>query len=442
VASAAQLVVHEDDYDDWSDWNKVSDKGLIRNHDHEGDTLYGIEMQVHPDARGRKLSRRLYDWRKDLARDMNLRRLVIGGRIPGYKNHADSMTPAQYVEAVRAKTLYDTVLTSQPSNGFAMREIIAEYLPGDEDSAGFATFLEWTNLDWVSPASRRKRRAVQPVRVSLVQYQMRPLTNFEEFERQCMFFVDTASDYRSDFVLFPELFTLQLLSIVKPERPGLAARTLAEFTPRYLELFAGLAVRFNINVIAGTQFTLEDDKLFNTAYMFKRDGTIAQQKKIHPTPSEAHWWGVQGGDSLETIETDRGRVGILVCYDVQFPELGRKLAGDGARLLFVPYNTNDLYGHQRVRACTQARCIENHMFAVTAGCVGNLPFVENADVHYGRSAVITPSDVAFPAGGSRSRPRRTSRRASPTTSTWRRCVGIGVRGRCGTGRTGARTCTR
>ncbi len=400
VATCAQLIIDSGDHDVWGDWSAISSDGFLSNHDADGDTLYGVELQVHPDWRGMKLSRRLYDWRKRLCRDRNLKRMAIGGRIPGYAAHADSMSAAEYVEEVQAKRLFDPVLTAQVSNGFLLRELLADYLPEDEASLGYGTSLEWLNLGYVRKRSaRRVLRATQPVRVSLVQYQMRAIANFEEFERQVEFFVDTASDYKADFLLFPELFTVQLLSLVGSNRPGHAARELATFTPRYLELFNDLATRYNVNVIGGSQFTLEGDQLYNVAYLFHRDGRIDAQKKIHITPSEARWWGVRGGDTVEVFDTDRARVAILICYDVEFPELGRKVAADQASLLFVPYNTNDRYGHNRVRVCAQARCVENHLFAVTAGCVGNLPFVENADVHYAQSAVLTPSDMPFPQDG-------------------------------------------
>ena len=399
VASSASLVVSQSDYADWHAWMEISDGGYIRNHDVEGDTLYGIEIQVHPKCRGMKLARRLYQARKELCREKNLARIVIGGRIPGYAKHKDELSPREYVDAVMTHSLYDPVLTTQLSNGFVLQQLIPDYFPTDEDSAGYATHLEWPNLDHRPGRARRMRRAVDPVRVATVQYQMREIQTFEAFEQQVSFFVDVASDNKADFVLFPELFTLQLLSVVKSHRPGQAARELAELTPRYLQLFTSLAVRYNINIIGGSTFTLEEESLYNIAYLFRRDGTLERQHKIHVTPNEKRWWGVQGGNSVDVLETDRGRIAILICYDVEFPELVRIVADKGARLLFVPFNTNDRYGHMRVRLCAQARCVENHMYAITSGCVGNLPFVENADIHYAQSAVFTPSDIPFARDG-------------------------------------------
>ncbi len=390
--------MHEEDHSDWHDWGSIADDGMISGHDPDGDTLYGIELQVHPEQRGMRLSRRLYDARKELCRRFGLARIVIGGRIPGYGQHRETMSPSDYVDAVRRKQVVDPVLTPQLSNGFALKGLIPGYLPSDLDSAGFATQLEWVNLD-LPQDRRRTRRHAHTVRVACVQYGLRRIRSFEDFETQVEFFVDTAGDYKADFVVFPELFTLQLLSLVEDSRPGTAARALAEFTPRFLELMGGLALRYNVNVIGGSQFHETEGRLLNLAWLFRRDGSIEHQAKIHITPSEQRWWGVEGGSKLQVFDTDCGRVGIAVCYDVEFPELVRRIAAEGADLLFVPYNTNDRSGHLRVQLCSQARAIENHLYVVTAGCVGTLPMVENADVHYAQSGVYTPCDVPFARDG-------------------------------------------
>lgn len=398
VASASSVVVHYDDYESWHSWREIADNGYIRNHDPDGDTLYGIEIQVDPEMRGYRLSRRIYDARKDLARRLNLKRIIIGGRIPGYARVAGEMSAREYVEQVMGKALYDPVLTAQISNGFALQRLVANYLPGDEESHGYATFLEWLNLDYTPPSPEVEVTA-KVARVSLVQYQMRRIDSFDEFARQCEYYVDVAGDYEADFVVFPELFTTQLLSLVEETRPGLAARRLAEFTPQYLELLSDLAMQYNVNVVGGSQFVMEDDRVFNTGFLFRRDGSIERQAKLHVTPNERRWWGVEPGDRLQVFETDRGKIAILVCYDIEFPELSRIAAARGASLIFVPFNTNDRLGFLRVRSCAQARAIENQLYVAIAGCAGNLPFVENADIHYSQCGIFTPSDVGFARDG-------------------------------------------
>ncbi len=220
AASSSSLVVDYDPSLEWHDWGKIADHGYIRNHNRKGDTLYGIEIMVHPDFRGMKLSRRIYDARKDLCRTKNLARIIIGGRIPGYGKHAEEMSAREYIEKVVDKTFHDPVLTAQISNGFALQGLIPGYFPSDSASRGYATFCEWRNLDYHPQAKRRFHHLVEPVRLCVVQYQMRKISSFDEFAQQCEYFVDVASDYKCDFVLFPELFTAQLLSCVEASRPG------------------------------------------------------------------------------------------------------------------------------------------------------------------------------------------------------------------------------
>jgi len=396
AGSSSSLIIDYDPRKAWHNWKEVSDNGFIRNHDPDGDTLYGIEMMVHPDFRGMKLSRRMYDARKELCRQKNLARSIIGGRIPGYSKHQDKMSAREYVERVMAKEFYDPVLTAQVANGFVLQGLIPNYVPQDTASGGYATFLEWLNLDYISGAKRRFHTPIEPVRLAVVQYQFRTIRSFDEFARQCEFYVSAAStDYKADFILFPELFTTELLSCVPAKRPGAAARELAAFTLQYLELFTDLAVKYNTNIVGGSTFVVEDEVLYNVSYLFRRDGTLGKQYKIHVTPSERRWWGVSTGDKVEVFDTDCGKVAILVCYDIEFPELVRIAASKGAAIIFVPFNTDTRHGYLRIRHCALARCVENHVYVAVSGCTGILPFVENSDLHYAQSAVFTPADAEF-----------------------------------------------
>lgn len=393
IASSGSLILNFDDYSETSPWNELTDNGNISNHNKYGDTLYGMEIMVDPEFRGMKLSRRLYDARKDLARKFNLKRIIIGGRLPNYHKEPD-LSIDQYIERVVNKRLYDPVLTAQLSNGFLLRRVLPNYLPNDKESRGYATLLEWVNYNYESKPAQGIPRSPY-VRVSAVQYQMRPIKSFEEFGKYCEFFVDTASDYRSDFVVFPEMITLQLLSFLPKKKPGEAVRMLTKYTPQYMELFTRLAIKYNINIIAGSHFTVEDEQLFNISYLFRRDGTFEKQYKIHITPHEKKWWGVQSGNKINVFNTDKGKIAILICYDSEFPELARIAVSKGAKMIFVPFNTDDRRGYLRVRYCSQARAIENQIYVVITGCVGNLPEVENLDVHFSQSAIFTPSDVEF-----------------------------------------------
>lgn len=398
IASSSSLIIDFDIYGENHSYQKITGSGFITNHNPEGDTLYGIEIMVDPNFRGMKLARRLYDARKKIARELNLMRIVIAGRIPSYDSYKDKLTVEKFVERVSKKSIYDPVLTTQLSNGFVLKRIITDYLTTDKESSGYATLLEWTNINY-EPHPRKRWEIGRPVRICTVQYGMRKINGFDEFANQCEYFVDVASGYKSDFVLFPELLTTQLLSFIENKRPGLAARELAEYTDQYLEMFSNLAIRYNINIIGGSHFINEDDRLFNVSFLFHRSGKIDKQYKLHITPNERKWWGVEPGNKVEVFDTDVGRVAINICYDVEFPELARIAAEQGAQIIFVPFCTDERKGYLRVRYCAQARCIENQIYVALAGTVGNLPQVENMDIQYAQSGIFTPSDFTFARDG-------------------------------------------
>jgi predicted amidohydrolase len=397
VATSSSLIVDEEDFGAYHTFDEVSDKGFIRNHDREGDTLYGIDIAVDPKHRGVHLTRRIYEARKQLARQRNLRAIMIAGRIPGYAKQADKMSAEEYVRRVVAKDLKDKdpVLTAQLAQGFSVRAVLKGYLPSDTESVGHAVFMEWLNPEH-HPSGLAP---VRNVRVAAVQYQMRPITGFEQFEQQCEFFIDTAAEYRADFLLFPEMLTNQLQVLVQAPESSATARRLDDFTPRFVEFFTRMAMKYDVNIIAGSHLTVESDRLYNISSLFRRDGTVEKQYKLHISPSENRWWGVSPGNDLRVFDTDRGKIAILIGDDVAFPEVARIAAGKGALLLFIPFNTDIRSGYMRVRSCAQARCIENGMYAVLAGPIGNLPFVQGADIHYGQACILTPSDLPFARDG-------------------------------------------
>ena len=133
--------------------------------------------------------------------------------------------------------------------------------------------------------------------------------------------------------------------------------------------------------------------------MALRDGSLHEREKLHPTPSEKNVWNITGGDSAATIQTDCGPIGVMICYDSEFPEVARHLTDQGALILFVPFRTDVREGYLRVRYCSQARAIENQCYVVLSGNVGNLPGVNNFDIQYGQSCILTPSDFPFARDG-------------------------------------------
>jgi predicted amidohydrolase/GNAT superfamily N-acetyltransferase len=386
------------------DWATITGNGFGSRHDATGDWLYGIEMAVDECRRGLRIGKRLYDARRMLAERLELRGIVFGGRIPNYARLKSKVNgPDDYLRQVQEGKLRDPVIGFQIANGFTPIGILPKYLPFDKASGGFAAHMVWRNpyVDPNEPPAFRVPRGVESVRLATVQLQARAVNDFAEFIKNVEYFVDVAADYRSDFVVFPELFTMSLLSAEKAKLSPIEAidRMTEHRAPIVAEL-SRMALRYNINIVGGSHPTrTEDGTVQNVAYVCLRDGSVHAQEKIHPTPNEAYWWKIQGGSSVDVIQTDIGPIGVLICYDSEFPELARRLVDEGARIIFVPFCTDNRQGYMRVRYCAQARAIENQCFVVLSGNVGNLPGVDNMDVQYAQSCILTPCDFPFARDG-------------------------------------------
>ncbi|WP_420315829.1 bifunctional GNAT family N-acetyltransferase/carbon-nitrogen hydrolase family protein [Ekhidna sp.] len=379
-------------------YKQITGNYTFSTHDSEGDILYGVDLFIKPEFRGLRLGRRLYDYRKELCERMNLRGIAFGGRIPNYHTHAEDLTPRQYIDKVKKKEIDDPVLNFQINNDFHVSKILKGYLEGDEESKEYAVLLEWDNIYYEEPtdqASSIKR----VVRLGLIQWQMRSYEGLDDLMQQAEYFIDAVSDYRSDFALFPEFFNAPLMAENNHLSESDAIRELAKHTDEIVNRFSRLAVTYNINIITGSMPEIKNDRLFNVGYLCRRDGTIERFEKIHVTPDESKIWGMEGGKSVQTFETDCGKIGVLICYDVEFPELSRLLADEKMDILFVPFLTDTQNGYSRVRNCAQARAIENECYVALAGSVGNLPNVHNMDIQFAQSVVFTPCDFAFPTNG-------------------------------------------
>lgn len=395
---ALSIIVDYNKFDNKHTYMQITGDYTFNTHTNKGNRLYGIDVFIRPKFRGLRLGRRLYDYRKELCEQLNLEGIIFGGRIPNYHQYSSVMTPREYIDKVRKKEIHDPVLNFQISNDFHPRKIIQGYLEGDKESKEFAVLLEWKNVYYekkTDTASSKK----SVVRLGLIQWQMRLYKNFEDLMQQAEYFVDAVSGYRSDFALFPEFFNAPLMSEYNHLSESEAIRMLAGYTEEITKRFSELAISYNINIITGSMPEIVDNTLYNAGYLCKRDGGVERFEKLHVTPDEAKVWGMQGGKKLQTYETDCGNIGILICYDVEFPELSRLLAEDGIDILFVPFLTDTQNGYSRIRHCAQARAIENECYVAIAGSVGNLPKVHNMDIQYAQSMVITPCDFSFPTNG-------------------------------------------
>ena len=297
LGSASSLIIDWDDYAESANWSVITGHGNFDTHNPLGKTLYGADMGVGPEARHQGIGTLLYEARKDLIRERGLKRLLTGGRIAGYDEVADQVTPKEFVAEVVAGKRWDPALTFQLENGLVVLDVVPEYMH-DIESRGFATVLEWLNPEYTSSvslqaslqhaaleqeAAEAMRGTPRPrrVRIAAIQYLLRPIAGFDDFAKQVEFFVHSAKDYKAHFVLFPEFFTMQLLSYINEPAPALAVRRLAQLAPDYEALFMRLAKETGIYIIAGTHPVFQRGKIFNAAHLFTPNGKVFRQKKVH-----------------------------------------------------------------------------------------------------------------------------------------------------------------
>ncbi|MFD2117786.1 carbon-nitrogen hydrolase family protein [Paenibacillus yanchengensis] len=238
------------------------------------------------------------------------------------------------------------------------------------------------------------------IRTAAVQYYLQDIRSFEQFAAQVTHYVRNAAEYDVQFLLFPEFLTTQLMSIGDGAGKSLTIDQLPAYTEAYTDLFVTLAKEYNMYIIGGTHVTrTANGTLRNTAHLFQPDGTVITQDKIHLTPTEVTEWNMSAGDGVQVFTTPFGKMAMLTCYDIEFPEIVRMARAQGADVIFCPSCTDDQQGFYRVRYCCHARTIENQIYIVTTGTVGALRTVDFMRANVGQAAILAPNDIPFPPAG-------------------------------------------
>lgn len=381
VGYATSLIVQLDDDSPWYSYDEITGGGAFTTHNSSGDTLYGADIAVRPDYRGKGVAAALYEARKKLLKRLNLRRMVAGGRIPGYRSLADELTPEEYVDKVVAGELADSSLNAHLKAGYQVRGVHMGYLH-DEQSLDFATFLEYVNPHF---KARRHFISAMPVRKRPQKFRLCLAQSLwgsqggEDAEWEYLRGVlDGAEALDSHLVVLPD-FAWSADNSKKSQDFEL-----------YEEFFAREAAARNLYIVVGALPRCHAKGLNLESGVFAPGGSRAWQPRLHLTHLERK---VRPGDRLRVMETPLVRLGILNGYDNLFPELARRLTLAGAQLLVCPVASRERNEYLRYRFAAQARALENVVYV--AVCNRAAP-----DCGYpGESLVLTPCDFGFPDSG-------------------------------------------
>jgi predicted amidohydrolase len=235
--------------------------------------------------------------------------------------------------------------------------------------------------------------------VAAAQMALRAETSIEQFLDHLESLVVEAKAQHAEAILFPELASTGLLAAIQSHNVTVETigsdywNELPKFTAAIADTLSRLAVEHNITIVGGSHNRrAPDGSLRNTSYVAHPDGHIDTQDKIHLTPQE-HDLGARGGDELLVTKVGPFTAGVLICADIQFPELSRYLVDQGVDLIFCPSLTWNRRGVHRVRTGCQARAIENQLYVVMSPLVGTSGLPGDAPMHaVGRALVTTPVD--------------------------------------------------
>ncbi|MEW6624455.1 MAG: carbon-nitrogen hydrolase family protein [Bacillota bacterium] len=237
------------------------------------------------------------------------------------------------------------------------------------------------------------------VRVAVVQYGVNDIVSAKEFWKKSAAIINEAEEKGCKLVVFPEYLTIHLLALAKPMQHSNACIYLHGYTDEYTTRFYELAKKTAVTILAGTHIVEKNGLYYNTAFLFTPSGMIHKQSKIHLTPEERNMWKLASGQNLDIFITDFGSVAVLICYDIEFPEVARIVADKGVEIILCPSYTDTKAGYNRVRFCSHARAIENQLYVVLSGITYGLPRVPQVDTAYCQAGIFAPCDYPFPSDG-------------------------------------------
>lgn len=241
------------------------------------------------------------------------------------------------------------------------------------------------------------------MRVAAAAYPMDFLDSWVAYEQKLTRWVSEAASAGADLLVFPEYGAMELATLAGRDTAldlEASLHAVSERIPDVDDLHARLARAHGVHVLAASAPVFDAElgqRPVNRARFFAPDGSMGVQDKQIMTRFEREDWGVVGGGPLHLFDTALGKIGILICYDSEFPLLGRAMAE--ADLILVPSCTEALTGYSRVRIGAMARALENQCVTVMSSTVGSCDWSEAVDENTGMGGIFGPPDTGFPATG-------------------------------------------
>jgi predicted amidohydrolase len=237
--------------------------------------------------------------------------------------------------------------------------------------------------------------APRTVRVAAAQYPLDRLPDMAALKEKLARWVREAADGGAELVVFPEYGAMEIAGTCGDAVCASLERSLAAVADRLPEVdayLAEVATRHAIHILAPSGPSRRPDGAFvNAARLIAPGGRIATQEKLVMTPFERDW-GIAPGRALRVFDTALGRIGVLICYDSEFPLLGRALVEAGARMILVPSCTERVSGYNRVRTGALARALEGTIAAVTSPTIGDAPWSPAVDRNAGAAGIFVPAE--------------------------------------------------
>jgi predicted amidohydrolase len=237
---------------------------------------------------------------------------------------------------------------------------------------------------------------------AVAQYPVERLASWEGYAAKLERWVREAAAHGAKLAVFPEYGAMELAALDPATMGDLAGSlvSVAALLPQVDALHAELTARFDMHILASSgPFRRTDGSFVNRARLFAPSGKVGVQDKLIMTRFEREHWGVAAGGPLRVFDTTLGRIGVLICYDSEFPLLARAQIEAGAQLLLIPSCTDSLHGYWRVRLAAQARAMEGQCYALQAPLVGAADWSPAIDINRGAAGIFGPPDGPFPDDG-------------------------------------------